>query len=217
MIPATSARAGGGPPDALTSEEVPETDPTDVPARIKFLLRGFIRAGDMTTLTGRQCKKHVQESFENGASIVREYKRLIKAIIDEEIHRLNRQSPMPQTPSTPGGDHAVHLWAHNWCVEKIEVKVVSGVYVGSTGVVAALEGSDCQVKIHDGAMITVPSEDLELVPAQKNSTVIILRGDLKGMTGKLIGIDGGDGIIKMDLNFDIRIVDMPCVAAYVPG
>ena len=36
-------------------------------------------------------------------------------------------------------------------------------------------------------------------------------------TGKLIGIDGRDGIVKMDLNLDIKIVDMPSLAVYVPG
>ena len=111
----------------------------------------------------------------------------------------------------------MRLWAYNWCEEKIEVTSVSDVYIGNTGVVAALEGSYCQVKIHEGAVITVPAEDLELVPAQKISTVIILCGDVKGKTGKLIGIDSSGVIITMDLNLDIRIVDMPCVAAYLLG
>jgi transcription elongation factor SPT5 len=61
----------------------------------------------------------------------------------------------------------------------------------------------------------VPAEDLEAVPAQKNSSVIILSGELKGSTGKLIGIDGRDGIVKMDLNSDIKIVDMPLLAVHV--
>lgn len=61
----------------------------------------------------------------------------------------------------------------------------------------------------------MPAEDLEAVPAQKNSSVIILSGELKGSTGKLIGIDGRDGIVKMDLNSDIKIVDMPLLAVHV--
>jgi len=130
----------------------------------------------------------------------------------------DQQSPLPQTPATPGGDHTSRPSAQtsNWCVEKIEVKVVSGEYIDRTGVVITLQGSDCQVKLHDGQVTTVPSEDLEAVPAQKNSSVIILGGELKGNTGKLIGIDGRDGIVKMDLNLDIKIVDMPSLAVYVP-
>ena len=61
----------------------------------------------------------------------------------------------------------------------------------------------------------MPAEDLEAVPAQKNSSVIILSGELNGSTGKLIGIDGRDGIVKMDLNSDIKIVDMPLLAVHV--
>ena len=45
-------------------------------------------------------------------------------------------------------------------------------------------------------------------------SLIILQGELKGNTGKLIGIDGRDGIVKMDMNQDIKIVDMPSLAVY---
>jgi len=34
-------------------------------------------------------------------------------------------------------------------------------------------------------------------------------------TGKLIGIDDRDGIVKMDLNLDIKIIDMPSLAVYL--
>ncbi len=33
--------------------------------------------------------------------------------------------------------------------------------------------------------------------AQKNNSVSILQGELRGNTGKLLGIDGRDGIVKM--------------------
>ena len=166
----------------------------------------------------------------------------------------------------------------NWCVEKIEVKVVSGKYIDRAGVVVALVGSDCkvmclyatcgsdsqyrakisrlhldlclcfpndrrtglsaslacrcaraivwshahvsgahvQVKLHDGGETLVPSKDLEAVLAQKkNSLVKILHGEHKGTTGKLIGIDGMDGIVKMDRSCDIELVDMSSLAVYV--
>ena len=54
---------------------------------------------------------------------------------------------MPQTPATPGGEQMSRPSAQtsNWCVEKIEVKVVSGEYIDRAGVVVALVGSDCKV------------------------------------------------------------------------
>ena len=36
----------------------------------------------------------------------------------------------------------------------------------------------------------------------------ILKGDLAGSTGTLIGIDGSDGIVKMAANSDIKILDL---------
>ncbi len=150
-----------------------------------------------------------------------------------------------------------------------------------TRVVVSLKGSDCEVKLLDGGVTTLPAEDLEAVNPQKNSSVIILQvcvcvrererervsvcvlyvtslqeedleaakpqknfsiiilsllslslspshppsipclhsviilqGELKGNTGKLIGIDGCDGIVKMDMNQDIKVVDMPFLAVY---
>ena len=104
----------------------------------------------------------------------------------------------------------------NWCVEKIEVKVVSGEYIDRTGVVVTVQGSDCkvraclfvcvcvsvmhaymhpfihthrqtrrqaykhtylcgclQVKLQDGTMTIVPSEDLEAVVAQKVCVAVL--------------------------------------------
>jgi len=103
----------------------------------------------------------------------------------------------------------------NWCVPRIQVKVVSGEFIDRIGVVTELQGADCIVSLEDGRTTVVPAEDLEAVPAGKNCSVIILQGELKGSTGKLIGIDGRDGIVKMDLNSDIKIVDMPLLAVHV--
>ena len=55
-------------------------------------------------------------------------------------------------------------------------------------------------------------EDLVVVRPAKKDKLIILRGDLAGATGSLIGIDGGDGIVKMTTNSDIKILDLECCA-----
>jgi hypothetical protein len=57
-----------------------------------------------------------------------------------------------------------------------QVRVVSGEFIDKSGIVVELSGSDCVVKLHeDGRLITVPAEDLEAVPPQKNSHVVILQ------------------------------------------
>ena len=48
-----------------------------------------------------------------------------------------------------------------------------------------------------------------------NSLVIILQGELKGNTVKLIRIDCRDGFVKMALNFDIKFVEMLSLAVYL--
>jgi len=44
-----------------------------------------------------------------------------------------------------------------------------------TRVAVSIKGSDCEVKLDDGAVTTLPAEDLEAVNPQKNSSVIILQ------------------------------------------
>jgi len=36
-----------------------------------------------------------------------------------------------------------------------------------------------------------------------------------GHTGTLIGIDGADGIVKMNINLDIKILDLHHLAIYI--
>jgi len=130
------------------------------------------------------------------------------------------ESGTPQTPQTPGGELIARTPAQgifNWCLERIEVRVVSGEFIDRQGVVVDKIGSDCKVELQAGTVITIPAEDLDPVAPSKNCNVIILGGELKGQTGKLIGIDGRDGIVKIDVNFDIKIVDMPSLAVYRPA
>lgn len=40
-------------------------------------------------------------------------------------------------------------------------------------------------------------------------------GTQRGATGKLIGIDGTDGIVKVDVTLDVKILDMGILAKLV--
>ena len=75
---------------AASGARVLEPDPSDVPARIKFLLSRLIKTADLKTLTTKMCMAHVRESFENGESIVTEYKQLIRETIHEETQKRTR-------------------------------------------------------------------------------------------------------------------------------
>ena len=55
-------------------------------------------------------------------------------------------------------------------------------------------------------------EELEIVRPSKKDKLIIIKGELMGNTGTLIGIDGTDGIVKMAANADIKILDLEICA-----
>ena len=46
---------------------------------------------------------------------------------------------------------------------------------------------------------------------------LFCRVSSKATLASSYGIDSRDGIVKMDLNLDIKIVDMPSLAVYVPA
>ncbi len=49
----------------------------------------------------------------------------------------------------------------------------------------------------------------------KLNTVKVLHGNFKNRIGKLLGIDGEDGIVKMEIDLKIAILDMSLLAPYV--
>ena len=51
-----------------------------------------------------------------------------------------------------------------------------------------------------------------MVPPAKKDKLIILKGELAGQSGTLIGIDGTDGIVKLAGNSDIKILDLESCA-----
>lgn len=56
--------------------------------------------------------------------------------------------------------------------------------------------------------VTAQLADLELIAPRKGDNIKIVTGEFRGLTGKLIGIDGSDGIVKLEENMDIKILDM---------
>ncbi|KAG0463072.1 hypothetical protein HPP92_021548 [Vanilla planifolia] len=77
-----------------------------------------------------------------------------------------------------------------------------------------LDGS-CKVALGssgDGDIVTAHPGDVEVIRPKKSDKIKILNGALRGVTGKLIGIDGADGIVKMDDTYEVKILDMNIIA-----
>ncbi|XP_022749366.1 putative transcription elongation factor SPT5 homolog 1 [Durio zibethinus] len=60
-------------------------------------------------------------------------------------------------------------------------------------------------------VIVLPSE-MEIVPPRKSDKIKIMGGSLRGVTGKLIGVDGTDGIVRIDDSLDVKILDLVILA-----
>ncbi|CAL9232015.1 unnamed protein product, partial [Arabidopsis halleri] len=76
----------------------------------------------------------------------------------------------------------------------------------------------CKVSLgasDEGDTIMVTPSELKIVRPRKNDHVKILGGSYLGFTGKLVGIDGLDAIVKIEDNIDIKILALAIVATFV--
>nr|KAJ0217171.1 hypothetical protein LSAT_V11C300154100 [Lactuca sativa] len=77
-----------------------------------------------------------------------------------------------------------------------------------------LDGA-CRVAV-GGDVITASPNEMEVVVPRKSDKIKIMGGPQRGATGKLIGVDGTDGIVKVDDTLDVKILDMVILAKLAP-
>ncbi|KAK8916043.1 hypothetical protein KSP39_PZI023264 [Platanthera zijinensis] len=105
----------------------------------------------------------------------------------------------------------------NWVFPDVLVNVIRpGEGPSCTAVVreVLMDGS-CKLALGptgDGDIITAHPADVEAVRPKKSDRIKIMNGALRGITGKLIGIDGADGIVKIDDTYEVKILDMKILA-----
>ncbi|KAI8526637.1 hypothetical protein RHMOL_Rhmol12G0011200 [Rhododendron molle] len=78
-----------------------------------------------------------------------------------------------------------------------------------------LSDGSCRINLGlsgDGDTVIALSSQIDLVVPGKSDKVKIMSGALRGSTGKLIGVDGSDGIVKQDATFEVRIVEINILA-----
>jgi transcription elongation factor SPT5 len=66
----------------------------------------------------------------------------------------------------------------------------------------------------DGQVQSVNGTDIMPVAPARNDRLVIIAGENKGQTGTLLGLDGTDGIVKME-SLDINIIEMSSLAKLV--
>ncbi|CAD6337286.1 unnamed protein product [Miscanthus lutarioriparius] len=125
----------------------------------------------------------------------------------------------PMTPGNVGMDLMSPIIGGEgdgtWLLPDVLVNVLRGGDDGP-GVVRELLGDgSCRVALGssgNGDMVTVLPNEIEVIRPKKSDRIKILNGNFRGYTGKLIGIDGSDGIVRLDDTYEVKILDMVILA-----
>ncbi|XP_070016585.1 putative transcription elongation factor SPT5 homolog 1 [Nicotiana sylvestris] len=103
-----------------------------------------------------------------------------------------------------------------WLLPDILVNVRKSNDDTVTGVVReVLADGSCSVALRSsgsGDTIIAHATEIEIVVPEKSDKIKIIGGPQRGSTGKLIGVDGTDGIVKVDDTLDVKILDMVILA-----
>ncbi|KAF5735460.1 Global transcription factor group A2 isoform 1 [Tripterygium wilfordii] len=125
----------------------------------------------------------------------------------------------PMTPGTGGLDvMSPVIGSENegpWFMPDIQVNV-RRLGDDSVGVIReVLPDGTCRVALGsngNGETLTVSPSEIEIVAPRKSDKIKIMGGGQRGATGRLIGVDGTDGIVKVDDTLDVKILDMVLLA-----
>lgn len=125
-------------------------------------------------------------------------------------------------PMTPGDMMSPTIGGENeglWLLPDILVNVVKSGDDSMVGVVKeVLADGSCRVAFGtsgNGEVIIALPNEIDLIPPRKSDKIKIMGGAQRGFTGKLIGVDGSDGIVKVDESLDVKILDMGILAKLV--
>ncbi|KAI4307181.1 hypothetical protein L6164_030396 [Bauhinia variegata] len=131
----------------------------------------------------------------------------------------------PMTPGTAGLDMMSPVIGGEsegpWFIPDILVNVRRSGEESDVGIVReVLPDGSCRVVLGstgNGETITALPSEMEAVVPRKSDKVKIMGGAMRGVTGKLIGVDGTDGIVKVDDTLDVKILDLVILAKLAPS
>ncbi|TVU28725.1 hypothetical protein EJB05_20255 [Eragrostis curvula] len=100
----------------------------------------------------------------------------------------------------------------NWLLPDVLVNVSREGGGDTNGVVKeVLQDGSCLVALGPlggGDEVIAGPNEVEVVRPRKNERLRIMNGSMRGQTGRLIGVDGSDGIVRVEGSLDVKIVDM---------
>ncbi|XP_062233340.1 putative transcription elongation factor SPT5 homolog 1 isoform X1 [Phragmites australis] len=125
----------------------------------------------------------------------------------------------PMTPGNVGMDIMSPIIGGegdgSWLLPDVLANVLRGGDDGPGVVREVLADGSCRVALGssgNGDIVTVLPSELEVIRPKKGDRIKIMNGNFRGFTGRLIGIDGSDGIVKLDDTYEVKILDMVILA-----
>ncbi|PIO40199.1 hypothetical protein AB205_0072600 [Aquarana catesbeiana] len=120
-------------------------------------------------------------------------------------------SPGGYNPHTPGS--SIEQVSSDWVTTDIQVKVrdtfQDNQVVGQAGIIRSVSGGLCSVLLQDSEkVISLSGDHLEPVTPTKNSRVKVILGEDREAMGILLSIDNDDGIVRMDLDDQLKILNL---------
>ncbi|XP_040298487.1 transcription elongation factor SPT5 isoform X1 [Bufo bufo] len=120
-------------------------------------------------------------------------------------------SPGGYNPHTPGS--SIEQVSSDWVTTDIQVKVrdtfQDNQVVGQAGIIRSVTGGLCSVLLQDSdKVISISGDHLEPVTPTKNSRVKVILGEDREAMGILLSIDNEDGIVRMDLDDQLKILNL---------
>ncbi|XP_010509782.1 PREDICTED: putative transcription elongation factor SPT5 homolog 2 [Camelina sativa] len=158
---------------------------------------------------------------------------------DEGTTIRNGNAPSPMTPSsasylpsTPGGQQPMTPGTDLDVMSPdiggdAETRFMPGILVNvhkagedsNPGVIRdVLPGGSCVVALGyrgEGDTVMATESEVRLVSPRKNERVKIVGGKYCGSTAKVIGLDGSEGIVRLDDSLDVKIMNLAILAKFV--
>ncbi|KAI4797212.1 hypothetical protein KUCAC02_025255, partial [Chaenocephalus aceratus] len=109
-------------------------------------------------------------------------------------------SPGGYNPHTPGSN--IEQGGSDWVTPDILVKIKDSFMdlMGQSGVIRSVTESE--------KVVSISSDHLEPVTPTKNNKVKVILGEDREATGILLSIDGDDGIVRMELDDQLKILNL---------
>uniref|UniRef100_A0A3Q3GUB3 Transcription elongation factor SPT5-like n=2 Tax=Labrus bergylta TaxID=56723 RepID=A0A3Q3GUB3_9LABR len=118
-------------------------------------------------------------------------------------------SPGGYNPHTPGSN--IEQGGSDWVTTDILVRVKDSLMdlMGQMGVIRSVTGGMCSVFMQESEkVVSISSDHLEPVTPTKNNKVKVILGEDREATGILLSIDGDDGIVRMELDDQLKILNL---------